>query len=766
MNMFERLDAAARWLLIGLAGLIPFFFIPVPWIAPLQGKIGLVALLLIINALLWFAARILEGGVRVPWSIVPAAATTLPLVYAISVAVSGVSHVSIFGTGIEADTLVLVCIEFAALVLTMTIFAGHTHRIRNAVSAFLFGGAVLVVLEALHFAVPSLTLGGVLVGQTGNAFGSWHELAMMAGLILFLCISLISSKAVRGYWKYAVGALAVLAILLLAVDDFFDVWATVGAAVLVYILVRGYRARGLSSSAFWGREWPAVSVVALSLFFVVFGTFVTNVLPASVRVAQLEVRPSWQGTLSVGAQSLSKPLSLIFGTGPNTFTREWGLYKPLNVNQTQFWNTSFSTGVASVPTSFITVGLLGVLAWIAFMLATLWMTLRFWFSPIESPVTPLAIPLSVAVLYLMAYHIFSVPGTAFTVILFMFLGFLLAALAPTYVPLRYIPLSGRGWESYGNLAGALALIVVIIAASASSLRVVAAETLINRSIVSYNASQNVETSSRYIADAIRIYPSDRAHRAAVELGLIELQQLAATADPNKEEVRKQLEETLKETIQHGLEAVSINGNDYQNWLELASLYSQFAGSNIEGAYENARAAFAKANEANPTSPIPYLDMAKLEMLKNNPTAALQYLAQAVQLKQDLAVAYYLASQVYASQNDMKNALQAAASAAQYAQNDSQAWYNLGIIAYSADDNATASAALERALILQPQFANAMYVLGLSYYKQGRADDALKQFEALNALDPGQDVVEKMISDIKAGRPLEQAQSQSETPARK
>ena len=237
----------------------------------------------------------------------------------------------------------------------------------------------------------------------------------------------------------------------------------------------------------------------------------------------------------------------------------------------------------------------------------------------------------------------------------------------------------------------------------------------------------------------------------MQLGLVQLQQLIAKGDPEDEAVRAQLQTTLQETIQHGLDAVAINGDDYQNWLEVAGLYQQLAGVKVAGAYENARAAYERARQENPSSPVPLFQLAQLEIIENHPDLALQNLAAAVQLKQDFAAAYYVASQIYASQNNLKDALSTAALAAQYASNDPLAWFNAGSIAYAAKDFQNAAAALERALTLEPNYANAAYVLGLTYAELGRTADSIKIFEALNTIDPNQPVVQQALANLRAGR---------------
>jgi len=152
----------------------------------------------------------------------------------------------------------------------------------------------------------------------------------------------------------------------------------------------------------------------------------------------------------------------------------------------------------------------------------------------------------------------------------------------------------------------------------------------------------------------------------------------------------------------------------------------------------------------PQAPYRFSSLRRLNFSVGNKEVALQNLAAAARLKPDFAAAYYAASQIYASTNDLQNALAAAALATQYAPQDPLAWYNAGAIAYAAKDYPNAIVALEQALTLQSNYANAAYVLGLAYYDAGRAADSLKVFEALGALDPGQQVVQNAIQNLRAG----------------
>ena len=748
-------DTIARWSMLLLISLLPVFFVPLLWVTLVQAKVIFIVFLLLVAAVAWIAARFFEGSVRIPASLLLAGGVLVPLAYAFSVAFSGVAQISLVGSGVEQDTLAFASILFAALALSALIFSEGEHSAIKVLRSMSLGAFLLLVLEVVHFAMPSLSLGGVIASQTGNAFGNWHEFAIILGFFTLLGLAVRTTAAAAGVWKYLFYAISFVSLGFLLVANFFDVWAvlSVTAAIALLVELSATRARSGRIAFSLGMHGVWVAVIALAIFSMMFGSYINNVLPTRIKVSHTEVRPSWQGTMGIGGAALTQPAALFFGSGPNTFAREWGLYKPASVNQTIFWNADFNAGVGSIPTSFVTTGIVGTLAWIVFLAALLWTAARALARRARDvPDTLYIAALGLASVYLAVFLVFYVPGPALSVSVFLAAGLLVAFSRQAGLgrPL-FASLSAGNARSVAHIVVLAVFGFVIVVAPLGVARVLASEILLNRGIVTYNETKDTAATSVLIKQALRVNPSSaRAHRLAVQLGLVQLQQMLAQTDAQDEAARARLQATLEETIQNGLAAVAINGNDYQNWLELAGLYQQLAGVKVEGAYENARAAYQRARMENPSSPVPLFQLAQLELLVGNKEAALQNLAAAAQLKPDFAAAYYVASQIYASMNDLKNALAAAALATQYAPQDPLAWYNAGAIAYAAKDYPNAITALEQALALQSNYANAAYVLGLAYYDAGRATDSLKVFEALGALAPGQRVVQNAIQNLRAG----------------
>src|SRR3989344_3149056 len=752
-GMFDKI---AQWSMLLLISLLPVFFVPLLWITLVQAKVILIVLLLLVAAVAWVAARFVEGSVRVPASLLLLCGVLIPLAYAFSAAFSGVAQISLVGSGVEQDTLAFASILFAALALSALIFSEGERSAVEVLGSISLGAFLLLALEVVHFAMPSLSLGGVIASQTGNAFGNWHEFAIILGFFTLLGLAVRTTAAAAGVWKYLFYAISFVSLGFLLVANFFDVWAvlSVTAAIALLVELSATRARSGRIAFSLGMHGVWVAVIALAIFSMMFGSYINNVLPTRIKVSHTEVRPSWQGTMGIGGAALTQPATLFFGSGPNTFAREWGLYKPASVNQTIFWNADFNAGVGSIPTSFVTTGIVGTLAWIMFLAALLWTAARALIRRAHDVSDTLYVAaLGLTSAYLAVFLVLYVPGPALSVSVFLAAGLLVAFARHAGIgrPL-FVSLGAGGARSIGHASLLIVFGIVIIAAPLGIARVLASEVILNRGIVVFNRTQDTAATSVLIKQALRVNPSSaRAHRLAVQLGLIQLQQMLAEVDTQDEAARTQLQVTLEATIQHGLAAVAINANDYQNWLELAGLYQQLAGVKVEGAYENARAAYQRARLENPSSPVPLFQLAQIELLAGNKEAALQNLAAAAQLKPDFAAAYYVASQIYASTNDLKNALAAAALATQYAPQDPLVWYNAGAIAYAAKDYPNAIVALEQALTLQSNYANAAYVLGLAYYDAGRAADSLKVFEALGALDPDQQVVKDAIKNLRAGK---------------
>lgn len=746
-------DTFSRWVLIILFAALPIAVVPVPWTAISQGKVLLAGTFLVLALIAWAVTRLIEGSIRSPRSMLLFAVLLLPLAYVISSVASGWANSSLVGQGVEQDTLVAVMMWYALFALVALVFNDNRPSIKIAVRSLFVGLSVLAVLETLYVFFPSVfTFGGALQGATANPFGSWHDLNILMGLALFFSVALFRSGIFSGFWRALPIILGVFSTFLLTIVHFSDVfWGLTALSVLAAIAVfrSAYQAEGVKIGNAFLRTLPWLAIGIIMALLGVFGVQLAEKLPTRIQRTEIEVRPSWQGTLDVARQSLGAPSSLLFGSGPNSFIREWGMHKPTSVNLTPFWNSDFSYGIGVIPTSIFAVGLFGLIAWGAILLVLLHLLFRFIreVRPLTAGRTLFG-ALLVAVVYLVAFHMIYTPGVALTGITFMLLGLLAVASAGDAA-------SRVAQVSVSSLRGIAPLVVLVVlsgasvAAAAVAGREVLSNMFVNKGAYTYNASNDAAAAGASIEKALKLSPkNDRAHRAAAELGIV---QLAALVQGGKtdEATKAALQTTLQSTIQHGLTAVEIDGANYQNWLSLAQIYSNLAGANVEGALANANEAYAKAFASQPTNPVPKLRIAQIAVAQNDIATARTNLQEAIALKPDFAAAYFLLSQVEAAAGQGDPAVTAAAQAVQLVPEDPIGWFNLGYILYSGKSYDNAAQALEKAATLTPDYANALFILGLTYNAQGRTEDAVIILTRVAQLNPNETWLPQLVANVQA-----------------
>lgn len=748
-------DGIARLIGIALFALLPFFIIPVSWSSIAQGKMLLVAVLVIFMALAWLIARLMEGVVHVPRSALLYATALLPLAYLLSMLVSGWSQSALVGQGIEQDTLTAAVVWFSAFALGAMLLFGNQAAVRLAVQSFLGGLTILLAFQSLYVLLPSIfSFGGLLVGETTNVFGSWHDLGIIAGLALFLSATLFASGFVAGWQRIALAILGLASLFLVLVVHFTDIFfatAALFALASLVIMRTGTTHAGLSYARALQNAAPFLlaAVVLAGAGFV--GTDIWQKLPERISITQTEVRPSWQGTFDTARQSLQAPRELVFGSGPNSFVREWGKNKPTEVNLTPFWNADFSYGVGIIPTSIFTAGLFGLVAWGAIFLVLLGLAGRYLreMRPLSAPRVLFGVSL-LAVAYLIGYHLIYTPSLAVTGALFLLMGLLVAAAAGDQ-PARALRISAFGAGEAVRLILVLVVVIVAIAAAGLIGREVVSNLFVNRAAYTYQTSGDVALAGNHIAKALMLSPdNDRAHRAAAELGVVRLAQMMQ-ANSQDEAARAALQATLQSTIQHGLTAVSINESNYQNWLLLAQVYADLAGVNIEGSLDAAKNAYTKAFEASPKNPLPKLRLAQLAAMAGDKAAARTYLQEAIALKQDFAAAYYLLSQIEAADGKGDEAVKAASAAVQLVQDDPLGWYNLGYILYMGGAYEAAAQAFQGALQRAPDYSNAIFYLGLTAYQLGEKDIAIQALDRVAQLNPQETWVAQVSANVRAGK---------------
>lgn len=719
-----------------------FIFIPSVAVSSVTTKTFLLAAGALITLALYILARLSRGNVIFPSTVLVGAIWLPAAAYALSAAFSGAPFArSLWGTALEPDTFgfMLVVAGLGTLSALALRNAGQ-YRSFLRVGAYAFG--VLAIAQAVIVIIGQFAPN--TISPAFSLIGSFGDLASLLGLGVI--IALITLRFVelptRAYRALLAGG--AVALFLLAVANSSLVWTLV-ALVSLGLFVEAVMRRGSKAVDADLDETEIVSespiesdtgnhslvmplcTLALALFFLIGGTL-SGALAKSLNVDFINVRPSWQSTLSVAKKTYA--VSPVFGSGPATFGAEWLKYRDASLNSTVFWNVDFTSGIGFIPTSFVTAGIVGIIAWLGFIGLFIVLGLRALIlrTPRDSFIRYTAMVSFVGAFYLFIIAVFDLPGALVIALGFMFAGLFISTM-------RYA-VGGKQVGVVFSRSPRLGFVIVFSLTILLLGSVVAAYSLIGRyiavaelSLANAAASAgDLDSADRHAQKSLSFAPSVAAYQLQAVIANAQLNKIAADSTMEKGAAQKAYQAALSAGINAALTATNVNSSDYRSWLALGQLYAQAVPLNVSGAYDSAKTAYQKAQELNPTNPqIPYI-LAQLDIANKDTKAAKEDLKAAIALKQDYTDAIFLLSQLEVQDGNVKEALAAALAANYFTPDNPNILFQIGILSAAINDYVTAAAALEKAVTVNPQFANARYFLSAVYAKQGEFANAAEQLQ--------------------------------------
>ncbi|KND49360.1 MAG: Tfp pilus assembly protein PilF [Parcubacteria bacterium C7867-008] len=762
-------DTLAIWALTLTAALSAIAFIPVATVPFLYTKVSIIALGGLIALVFFVLARLTRGNIIVPPVALIGALWFLPLAYALSMLFSGNPLAAgAFGNELEPDTFGFMLILAAFATLIALVF----RRTNHYRTFFSVGGVVLAI--TLVAQILFVIIGKVspnLVSSTANLVGSFTDLGMVVGLGLVIGLLAIRFVSLSQRIRIALWVFGALGLVTLALVNSKLIWILVTLVALGLFIEAIMKRRGVADEDDFegvatlevssGRESgmgdsralaPALVTIVIALFFIIGGNTIGAALSNALGTNFLDVHPSWQSTFAVGSHTYAS--SPLFGSGPGTFGEQWLRYRDRALNDTIFWNVDFNAGIGMIPTSFVTTGILGVLAWLGFIGLFLFIGIRalLFRTPEDAYARFVSVASFVGSVYLFVVMIFATPGPLVLLVGFFLVGLFISSL-------RY---SGtrREWGIVFAKNPRVGFVIVFGLTILLLASVVAAYTVVERYLanVSYTqgvaalAKGDIAAASEATQRAILFAPNDRTYQLAAAVGIAQMNRVAADQSLAPSDAQQQFQAALSTSIQAASKAVELNGKNYQNWAVLGGVYQTVVPLNLEGAYEKSKDAYTHAIELNPSSPTLPFALAQLEIAKKNYPAAEVALMNAINLKRDYTEAIYLFSQLEVQQGKTREALEAAEAAAYFAPNDSNVLFQLGILRSGSGDADGAIQALSRAVEMNKEFANARFFLAVAYATKGQLAPALEQLEAIAALSPDNaKIVEADIAQLRAGK---------------
>lgn len=742
----DILFKAAQWCMMGLAFLLPLWFLP-STIAPVEfNKTLLISLLVFLSFILYLAHAIRSGSVSFPHHKIFILLGATLLSWLVSAIVSK-SSIAVLGVAAETTSF-LAILTFSLMGVMIMLLFSDTKALMNLFMAIFSGLAVFLasvwILSVFNFGPQ---LGGVFADRIFNPIGSWNSVGLITG---FLVVALypflfIVSKSMR----WIIAALLLLGLLLILVVNFQLVWEILGIFAVL-----------LLSYAVWHKNITGLGAGAplLLLILSIFAFLSFNMIGAYTKFpAPTEVSVSHSATYNVVTKALQE--NMVFGTGPASFGYLWDKYKPAAVNNTQFWSLRFTNGSSYLLSLLAEVGLLGGLLFFVFLGWVWYIGLKILTH--EENKRNAALIFSAFLMFsysVLMWLLYSV-GYVLVVFGFLSLGVLLASAAMSgFFRAREFSLVREGPRGFIIALGVVFFIILgALGVYAITTRYIG-EMAFSRGLAELN-NGNFDVAENQMLLAIQSDANNDVYsRTLSQVYMSKARVLLQDRSTPSNLLGSRFKDFLDKAVFSAQNAINTGPEDFQNYRALGQIYAFLIQLNAAGSVEAAMAQFDNALKYAPNYPVLWTDKAlayltDFTLRKNQDSLkkAEAALLQAIALKPDYADGHFLLTQVYDAEGKAEEAIKRGEAAAFWAPNDIGTLFQLGLLYYRANRLSDAETVFKRAVDINTNYSNARYFLGLIYDRTNRKADSISEFEKIYALNPDNNEVERILINLRSGK---------------
>lgn len=645
-NVLEKISFWALYLTIVL---MPLFFLPFSKIPVETSKGLLVVLGLAVSLIFWVAARFSKGNVVLPKSFIALSALGIVVSFLLSALFSSNPQISLFGIMFDIGTFWFMFTAFMLMLISSVVLKEPKYA-KKVFWGIIISFIVISVFQILHVMMPETLKLGVLGGKTANVFGSWSAFGLYAGFIGVISLFAVEFFSTTKKLKRVLGLAIVLSLFTAALVNFALIWKLLGVFALIIFVYKVSQSMGGEEGS---RKFPTFSmaVVMVSLLFIMAGQFIGTYIPSKFGLASVEIGPSFGATMQVTKSVLAK--DPIFGVGPNRFGEAWSMYKPQVINSTQFWDATFDSGSGLIPTFATTTGILGIVAWLAFLFFFFKDGMKAIFTSIKNSSESELSTFFVGALYLMIASFFYSGGAVILLLTFAFTGIFVGLYS-----------NGRGGKEINfsflhnpkkTFVSIMAMVIIMIATAAAGFKYL--ERFIS---VSYFgkalAAQNIETAESSINRAVNIYQNDLYLRTYAQVYLVKLNSLASKGSTLTDQEKLDLQGSFDRAVAGAQLATNADKTNYINFRALGAVYETVGSYGVTGAYDRAVEAYQKASELSPNNPGLQLAISRISFVEGKVKEAKEYATKALKLKNNYIDALIVLSQVAKSEGDMTSAI--------------------------------------------------------------------------------------------------------------
>lgn len=628
----------------------------------------------VVLAFLWALDWTLSGRTRLTRSPFDLPLILLAIVIALSAAVSQTQYVSIFGNLPRVHGSAASYIAYIGLFFVIVSHIRSMAQVRNIILAMLTTGVMVAVISLLSYLglyLPFPFAKFPAFNTTGSAFATNAYLLMLLPLLLFSALR--TRKDENGFNMPAGTAIALAtffaAVIALTGSTASDNWTIIlSPAYIGLVAVFGFV--GLSAKGTVLKQRGVLlaipAIVSIVLLVLSFMPWFSQANPLHARMqnyqafqeAQLPFSTSWKVAIfSFG----EKPF---LGTGPATFGFNFTKYKPIEFNDSRFWNIRFDTAYNEFLQTLSTTGFLGIIALMFFAAVAISFSYRVVSEENNTLASGLATSVIIGIV-LLAVH----TTTLVSMVMLMISLALLIIVRRGENGVKEFTVGDTNAVSSNTISSnkvlaflILAVITVLGLGTLYQAGNVAYADFYHRMALNTAATRGVDTYNnlliaRNINPNVDLYRTDLSQTAFALADLIVRSKGPTEASPAgslTDEDKANVQQLLAQAIQETQVATVINPRNAANFEILAGIYRQISGV-AENALEFALNAYGQAINLDPYNPVLHLNAGGIYYSIQNYDLAIRFFTNAVNLKPDYANAYYNLAIAYRDKGDLQSA---------------------------------------------------------------------------------------------------------------
>ena len=736
-NILDKIAKVSIYLLVFL---VPIFFLP--WTADILdfNKQALLLFLVFISLFSWLLRALIEGKISFNFNLFNIPVIFFLVILGIGTFFSAWRYGSFWGWPLNIATSFLTIFCFTLLYFLIInlfkkeeIFGLLLTLVFSSFLAVLFGVLQLFGKFLFPFDFAKLT--------SFNTIGTVNSLGIFAALLLPLIISLIFIS--KKLMKILLIIFGLLFLILAILVNFWAAWLSLLIGVVVILTF------GIARREIFQTNWLTLPMFLLVLSL---GFGISKIPIPGLPATPLEISPSQSATFDIAKQTLmaALPTSLLFGSGPSTFSYDYSKFKSETINQTVFWGVRFSSGASEILDKLATYGLLGLISFLGILAVFFWLAFKWLMKKTDMRDS----------FWIFGLGIFASTGA--TMVSFFFypanlsLSFLFWIFLASFIV--FTEGKKKTWVlSPSSLANVLvSFLFILILILGIGLFFMEGQRYIGEirylQGIRFSQAGDNQKAINYISNAVTHTGGkvDNYWRDLSQVYLFRITDELGRKDISQEELKNVIPPLVSQAINSSKSATDVSPKNVANWSVRGFIYRQMINIS-QGADQWAINSYEESQKLEPANPYIFTELGQVYLAKNEKEKAREYFQKALDLKSDYAPARFQLALVYVSENKIAEAIGEMENAKRDSPSDVGVAFQLGLLYYNDKQYDKAQAEFERAVGLNENYSNARYFLGLIYDKMGKKDEAISQFEKIAKLNPDNEEVKKILANLKGGK---------------